>query len=125
MKMPTLEQFRSNRDVLFWSLHAAFWAAYGITQYVGDFFYAYGSSSSWGTLLVEMTSLQTWPATRAVPIAFGLEMLLPAALDPALTRAVPPHPAAFGAALALACAGAALLGGSRAVAQAARPLTET
>ena len=52
MKMPTLEQFRSNRDVLFWSLHAAFWAAYGITQYVGDFFYAYGSSSSWGPLLL-------------------------------------------------------------------------
>ncbi len=52
MKMPTLEQFRTNRDVLFWSLHTAFWAAYGITQYVGDFFYAYGSSSSWGPLLL-------------------------------------------------------------------------
>ena len=52
MKMPTLEQFRSNRNVLFWSLHAAFWAAYGITQYVGDFFYAYGSSSSWGPLIL-------------------------------------------------------------------------
>jgi two-component system, LytTR family, sensor kinase len=52
MKMPTLEQFRSNRNVLFWSLHAAFWAAYGITQYVGDFFYTYGTSSSWGPLLL-------------------------------------------------------------------------
>ena len=52
MKMPTLEQFRSNRNVLFWSLHAAFWAAYGVTQYVGDFFYAYGSGSSWGPLLL-------------------------------------------------------------------------
>ena len=52
MKMPTLEQFRKNRNVLFWSLHAAFWAAYGITQYVGDIFYAYGSSSSWGLLLL-------------------------------------------------------------------------
>jgi drug/metabolite transporter (DMT)-like permease len=80
--------------------------------------------ASWGTLVVEMTSLQRWPATRAVPIAFGLEMLLPAALDPALTRAVPPHPAAFGAALGAACAGAALLGSSRAVAKAAVPLTE-
>ncbi|HXZ59193.1 MAG TPA: histidine kinase [Steroidobacteraceae bacterium] len=39
MKMPTLEQFRSNRNVLFWSLHAAGWAAYGITQYVGALFY--------------------------------------------------------------------------------------
>jgi signal transduction histidine kinase len=52
MKMPTLEQVRTNRNVLFWSLHAAFWAAYGITQYVGDFFYAYGTSSSWGPLLL-------------------------------------------------------------------------
>ncbi|HWZ64476.1 MAG TPA: histidine kinase [Steroidobacteraceae bacterium] len=52
MKMPTLEQFRSNRNVLFWSLHAAFWAAYGITQYVGDFFYTYGTSESWGPLLL-------------------------------------------------------------------------
>jgi two-component system, LytTR family, sensor kinase len=51
MKMPTLEQFRTNRNVLFWTLHAAFWAAYGITQYVGDFFYTYGTSSSWGPLL--------------------------------------------------------------------------
>ncbi|HVH83939.1 MAG TPA: histidine kinase [Steroidobacteraceae bacterium] len=50
--MPTLEQFRKNRDVLSWTLHGAFWAAYGITQYVGDFFYAYGSSSSWGPLLL-------------------------------------------------------------------------
>jgi len=52
MKMPTLEQFRSNRNVLFWSLHAAGWAAYGITQYVGDFFFSYGTSSSWGPLLL-------------------------------------------------------------------------
>ena len=51
MKMPTLEQVRKNRNVLFWTLHSAFWAAYGITQYVGDFFYAYGTSSSWGPLL--------------------------------------------------------------------------
>ena len=50
--MPTLEQFRRNRNLLFWTLHAAFWAAYGITQYVGDFFYAYGSSESWGPLIL-------------------------------------------------------------------------
>jgi len=76
---------------------------------------------SWGTLILEMTSLQCWPATRAIPMAFGLEMLLPAALDPVLTHAVPPHPVAFGGALALACAGAVLLGGSRVVATAAAP----
>jgi two-component system, LytTR family, sensor kinase len=52
MNMPTLEQFRRNRNLLFWTLHAAFWAAYGITQYVGDFFYAYGSSESWGPLIL-------------------------------------------------------------------------
>ena len=44
MKMPTLEQIRSNRNVLFWSLHAAGWAAYGITQYVGALFYDKPSS---------------------------------------------------------------------------------
>jgi len=37
--MLTLEQFRSNRNVLFWSLHAAFWGAYGITQYFGALLY--------------------------------------------------------------------------------------
>jgi hypothetical protein len=81
-------------------------------------------AASWGTLLAEMTSLQVWPATRAIPIAFGLEMLVPAAVSPGLTRVVPPHPVAFGLALALAGAAAALLGGSRAVAKAAVPLTE-
>jgi signal transduction histidine kinase len=44
MKMPTLEQFRKNRNVLFWTLHAAGWAAYGITQYIGGFFYPEASS---------------------------------------------------------------------------------
>jgi two-component system, LytTR family, sensor kinase len=39
MKMLTLEQIRSNRNVLFWSLHAAGWAAYGLTQYLGGLFY--------------------------------------------------------------------------------------
>jgi len=74
---------------------------------------------SWGALITEMTALQTWPATRAIPIAFGLEMLLPAAVAPLLTRTSPPHPFAFAAALVLAAAAAVLLGGSRAVAHAA------
>jgi two-component system, LytTR family, sensor kinase len=42
--MPTLEQIRSSRNVLFWSLHAAGWAAYGITQYLGALFYEKPSS---------------------------------------------------------------------------------
>jgi two-component system, LytTR family, sensor kinase len=44
MKMPTLEQFRSNRNVLFWTLHAAGWAAYGLTQYFGALLYEKPSS---------------------------------------------------------------------------------
>jgi two-component system LytT family sensor kinase len=43
-KMPTLEQIRSNRNVLFWSLHAAGWAAYGLTQYFGALLYEKPSS---------------------------------------------------------------------------------
>ena len=44
MRMPTLEQFRSSRNVLFWSLHAAGWAAYGLTQYFGALLYEKPSS---------------------------------------------------------------------------------
>jgi signal transduction histidine kinase len=33
--MPTLDQLRSNRNALFWSLHAAGWGAYAISQYFG------------------------------------------------------------------------------------------
>jgi len=44
MKLPTLEQIRSNRNVLFWSLHAAFWAAYGISQYFGALLYPIATS---------------------------------------------------------------------------------
>jgi two-component system, LytTR family, sensor kinase len=35
----TLDQLRSNRNVLFWSLHAAGWAAYAISQYFGALLY--------------------------------------------------------------------------------------
>jgi hypothetical protein len=45
-------------------------------------------------------------------------MILPAAVAPALTRASPPHPAAFVLGLVLACGGAVALGTSRAVARA-------
>jgi len=44
MKMPTLDQFRSSRNVLFWTLHAAGWAAYGLTQYFGALLYEKPSS---------------------------------------------------------------------------------
>ena len=79
------------------------------------------AAAAWGALLAEMTSLQAWSATRAIPIAFGLEMAVPAAVEPLLTDTRPPHPLAFVAALALACAGAVVLGTSRAVARAAVP----
>jgi drug/metabolite transporter (DMT)-like permease len=81
-------------------------------------------ATSWSSLLAEMTALQTWPATRSIPIVFGIEMVLPAALLPLLTSTGPGHAVAFGVALAVACAGAAVLGSSRAVARAAAPLTE-
>jgi len=44
MKIPTFRELRSNRDVLFWSLHAAGWAGYGLTQYFGAL--VYGEQSS-------------------------------------------------------------------------------
>ncbi|MBS0365968.1 MAG: histidine kinase [Proteobacteria bacterium] len=48
MKTPTLEQLRTNRDALFWGLHAAGWAAYGITQYFGALLY---EKSSYGRVI--------------------------------------------------------------------------
>jgi len=39
MRIATLERFRTNRDLLFWGLHAAGWAAYGLTQYAGALLY--------------------------------------------------------------------------------------
>jgi drug/metabolite transporter (DMT)-like permease len=81
------------------------------------------AAASWSALLAEMTALQTWPATRSIPVVFGIEMVLPAALLPLLTHTRPGHVVSFGAALAFACAGAAVLGSSRAVARAAAPLT--
>ena len=76
-------------------------------------------AASWGGLLSEMTSLQCWPATRAVPVAFALEMVAPAAVSPLLTDrgAGPAGGVPFALALVVACAGAALLGGSRTVAR--------
>ena len=81
------------------------------------------AAAGWSGLLSEMTALQTWPATRSIPVVFGLEMSIPAALAPILTLVRPAHAVTFGAALAVAVAGAALLGSSRAVARAAHPLT--
>ena len=73
------------------------------------------AAAGWAGLLAEMTALQTWPATRSIPVVFGLEMSVPAALAPILTHTAPGHVAAFGAALAVALAGAGL--------RAANPLT--
>jgi hypothetical protein len=85
-------------------------------RFVGAVVWAAGVLvASWSALLAEMTSLLAWPATRAIPIAFGLEMVTPAALAPLLTRHTPPHVLPFAAALVAAGAGAALLGSSRSV----------
>ena len=75
------------------------------------------AAASWTTLVTEMTALQQWPATRAIPIAFGLEMVAPAAVAPVLASGEPRSAAAFVAALAVAAGGAWLLGTSRAVAR--------
>jgi hypothetical protein len=75
-------------------------------------------AATWGGLLVEMTALQQWPATRAVPVAFCLEMAAPAVVAPLVTTATLPHAVGFGVGLAVACAGAIVLGTSRAVARA-------
>jgi drug/metabolite transporter (DMT)-like permease len=80
--------------------------------------------ASWSSLLAEMTALQGWPATRSIPIVFGIEMVLPAALLPLLTQTRPGHAVAFAVALTVATAGVALLGSSRVVARAATSLTE-
>jgi drug/metabolite transporter (DMT)-like permease len=80
--------------------------------------------ATWSSLLAEMTALQTWAATRSIPVVFGIEMVLPAAVLPILTHTRPGHVVSFAAALAVACAGAGILGSSRAVARAAAPLTE-
>jgi drug/metabolite transporter (DMT)-like permease len=77
--------------------------------------------TSWGALLDEMTSLQTWAATRAIPVAFCLEMLLPAALGPLLAHAEPRDAPLYALALVLAGGGAVAVGSSRAVAKAAQP----
>jgi drug/metabolite transporter (DMT)-like permease len=101
--------------------------ALGARNWVAVVFWGAGvAAATFSTVLDEMTAFQTWPATRAVPIAFGLEMLLPAALAPFVTHVLPPHPWAFAAALVVAGAGVVLLGGSKAVGRAAagsEPLT--
>ena len=81
------------------------------------------AAASWSSLLAEMTALQTWQATRSIPVVFALEMAVPAALIPVLSRTPPTHEITFILALAVACAGAVVLGSSRAVARAALPLT--
>ena len=98
--------------------------ALGGRRWVGALLWALGvGAASGGALLAEMTSLQVWPATRAVPVAFAFEMVAPAAAAPALTvhGAGPLGGVPFALALVVAGGGAALLGGSRTVARAVQP----
>ena len=84
------------------------------------------AAAGWSALLAEQTALLAWPATRAIPVAFGLEMVVPAAAAPFLTHNGfgPLHGVPFVLALVVACGGAAAVGGSRSVARAVVPLTE-
>jgi hypothetical protein len=72
---------------------------------------------SWTSLVIGMSALQAWPATRSFPVTFALEMAAPAALAPILTNGGtgPLHGIPFAFALALACIGAVILGSSSAV----------
>jgi hypothetical protein len=72
---------------------------------------------SWTSLVIGMSALQAWPASRSFPVTFALEMAAPAALAPILTNGGtgPGHGLPFALALALACAGAVILGSSSAV----------
>lgn len=94
-------------------------------RWLGAVLWAVGvGAASAGALLAEMSALQLWPATRAIPVAFVFEMVAPAAAAPALTvhGAGPFGGVPFAIALVVAAAGAALLGGSRSVAHAVQPV---
>jgi drug/metabolite transporter (DMT)-like permease len=80
------------------------------------------AAAGWSGLLSEMSALQKWPATRSIPVVFAIEMALPAALAPIITKTGPSHSAAFVVALVVAVGGAVLLGSSRVVAAAAHPV---
>ena len=67
--MLTLEQFRSNRNVLFWSLHAAGWGAYGITQYFGALLYE--KPSSYAQVIVVQNILDQEELTEKLSDALG------------------------------------------------------
>ena len=73
---------------------------------------------SWSSLVIGMSALQVWPATRSWPITFALEIAAPPAFAPVLTSGGvgPAHGVPFALALVTTCAGALVLGSSRAVA---------
>jgi drug/metabolite transporter (DMT)-like permease len=73
---------------------------------------------SWSSLVIGMTALQAWPATRSWPLTFAIEIAAPAAFAPILTHGGvgPAHGAPFAFALLTTCVGAVMLGSSRTVA---------
>lgn len=73
---------------------------------------------SWSSLVIGMTALQAWPATRSWPITFGLEIAAPAAFAPLLTHSGvgPAQGIPFAFALLTTFTGALVLGSSRKVA---------
>ena len=73
---------------------------------------------SWSSLVIGMTALQAWPATRSWPLTFALEIATPDAFAPLLTHGGvgPAHGVPFAVALLTTCVGALVLGSSRKVA---------
>ena len=63
---------------------------------------------SWSSLVIGMTALQAWPATRSWPLTFALEIAAPAAFAPILTHGGvgPADGIPFALALTMACLGA-------------------
>ena len=55
--MLTLDLLRTKRNLLFWTLHAAGWAAYAVTQYFGALLYE--KPASYGqVILIAAAGLQ-------------------------------------------------------------------
>lgn len=61
----TLPELKRNRDVLFWSLHALGWSAYGFSQYLGAVMY--GKPIAYTTVILQATA---WGFIVSAPLRY-------------------------------------------------------
>lgn len=54
LRLMTFDQLRSSRNMAFWTLHSAFWAAYWITEYFGAVFYELSATKRSGYAEVQL-----------------------------------------------------------------------